>query len=630
MSFNNKNDSDKPRPLPEIPKNNNRPLPSPPKRTMVRSFSRNVVNSYVKNHNTPVKSATTDSIPDKNISYHNKNDSQFSKKGLVPPPKKSNIKINDKPSPKKNTFFLRHKSVGRINANLIKKNFSSTNEIKVTKEAPVVNKLPLNSIKKDKKDKDNQPPMLSPPSRIKKKKRLSLDMSREKGGLSISTSFMNELNNTIVKSPLMKKGGSDPFSHIPPPPPPPPPPPTNKKNSRKDKSKKDAESLDPVVKKKKKKGCKAYVKMNLDLYKEMIDLLILNRFILIRFIDPHIKRKELDKVSKSFLSILCYKEVILDYIKTMIKLEIEAATQEGTLFRTNNICTGIMSSFSMKIGKQYLIKVLKPCFEWLLESKLDFEIDPNIVEDPEIVRKNIFNLNYLINKFFKSILNSVDIIPFEIREISNTLQQAVIKKFPNSLYTAVGGFFFLRFVVPAVINPDILDILEGRELDLKFKRALTLVGKTLQQIANNQKFNEPYMEPLNELMRKWTIDVHKFFNSLVQKDKAALEKERERVLEKMKEQEEHKNDDDIDYKSFLTVHRILYDHIDILSAKISEENNLGYDLVSELRIIFEKMGELPDDEKKKKSLQQRATSFFGKIQLKFEEITEGEKKKENT
>jgi neurofibromin 1 len=261
-----------------------------------------------------------------------------------------------------------------------------------------------------------------------------------------------------------------------------------------------------------------------------------------------------------------------------------------------------MSNYCQRIGKQYLKAVLGPSFQWLMESTLSFEIDPNQVDNAEVIKQNIFNMNYLANKFFKAVLNSNDAIPFEVREIANVLQTAVLKRFPNSKHSAVGGFFFLRFVCPAVLAPEKFDFALTDEHSATLRRPLVLVAKILQQIANDQKFNEPHMEPLNELISKWTVKVHQFFDLLVQKDHAALHKERDHVLEQMRDPSELERSllEKVELTSTLAVHRIVLEHVDELVARYADkEKELGYNPASELSELFDSMGPPPEPERAK-------------------------------
>ena len=47
-----------------------------------------------------------------------------------------------------------------------------------------------------------------------------------------------------------------------------------------------------------------------------------------------------------------------------------------------------------------------------------------------------------------------------IRRICYELRLAVSDKFPNSSYSVIGGFFFLRFICPAIISPEGFDVVD--------------------------------------------------------------------------------------------------------------------------------------------------------------------------
>lgn len=348
---------------------------------------------------------------------------------------------------------------------------------------------------------------------------------------------------------------------------------------------------------------KTYITENAANYGQFADLLMRNRFSLMRALEPHVKRADLERLSKDFMAFFTWREITLDYIKSAIRQDVDSSESEGTLFRTNTLLTAIMSSYCQRIGKNYLKAILGPAFQWLQESTQSFEIDPEQAGSAEAIKQNTFNVNYLANKFFKAILNSNDSIPFEIREIANTLQVAVLKRFPNSKYSAIGGFFFLRFVCPAVLAPELCDVtFSSDESKAALRRPLVLVAKVLQQIANDQKFNEPYMEPLNDLISKWTVKVHQFFDLLVQKDTSALHKERDRVLEQMKDAGEMEKGllDKIGATSLFSVHRFVNDHVQELVVKFSDQQKeLGYNPAEELQELIFEMGLPPDPERPK-------------------------------
>lgn len=61
----------------------------------------------------------------------------------------------------------------------------------------------------------------------------------------------------------------------------------------------------------------------------------------------------------------------------------------------------------------------------------------------------------------------------EIQDICHHIQLVVRDFFPDSVYTAIGGWIFLRYINPAIISPEIVDL----ELPEDSRKALILIGK---------------------------------------------------------------------------------------------------------------------------------------------------------
>lgn len=101
-----------------------------------------------------------------------------------------------------------------------------------------------------------------------------------------------------------------------------------------------------------------------------------------------------------------------------------------------------------------------------------------------------------------------------------------MKKFPNdcvSQYTGISGFLFLRFFVPAVLGPRLFGLKVGIHLslmighiDARGARTLTLISKTIQNLANIIEFGqkEVFMAPMNGLIRDKMEDMKSYLNSI--------------------------------------------------------------------------------------------------------------------
>lgn len=76
------------------------------------------------------------------------------------------------------------------------------------------------------------------------------------------------------------------------------------------------------------------------------------------------------------------------------------------------------------------------------------------------------------------------------------------KEVAKTRTTCVSAFVFLRFFVPAILNPRLFDLIPGCSCDGPTHRTLTLIAKTLQGLANMTDFGnkEPWMSVMNPFL----------------------------------------------------------------------------------------------------------------------------------
>lgn len=97
----------------------------------------------------------------------------------------------------------------------------------------------------------------------------------------------------------------------------------------------------------------------------------------------------------------------------------------------------------------------------------------------------------------------------DLRLIFSRIQAAVVSQYDqaddnkNTRYTCISAFIFLRFFVPAILNPRLFLLVPGPP-DPRAQRTLTLVAKSLQGLANFSSFGqkEPWMQPMNRVVEE--------------------------------------------------------------------------------------------------------------------------------
>lgn len=85
------------------------------------------------------------------------------------------------------------------------------------------------------------------------------------------------------------------------------------------------------------------------------------------------------------------------------------------------------------------------------------EIATSNPEVQAIILPRLETLIEMANNFLTTIINSLDSIPYGIRWICKQIRSLTKRKYPNANETAIssliGGFFFLRFINPAIVTP---------------------------------------------------------------------------------------------------------------------------------------------------------------------------------
>jgi len=95
------------------------------------------------------------------------------------------------------------------------------------------------------------------------------------------------------------------------------------------------------------------------------------------------------------------------------------------------------------------------------------------------------------------------------------ISAAVMKRFPEAKFTAVGAFIFLRFFCPAIVAPDAEGLIISAP-SKEMRRGLLLIAKVVQNLANNVLFGakEPYMFPLNDFLTQNIYRVTTFLREI--------------------------------------------------------------------------------------------------------------------
>jgi hypothetical protein len=253
---------------------------------------------------------------------------------------------------------------------------------------------------------------------------------------------------------------------------------------------------------------------------------------------------EQDTIAKSLVHVAYGNDpdFCIDLINANCRVEINSCIQENTIFRGNSLASKMFKFYSRMVGIRYLFRAMARVIAELetlgrkeIKAKEDGKVasakdasllDMSMELDESKMAKggdididtNILQLKLTCQKLFSVIVkNSLREMPIEFRKIFQTINGAMMERFgsDDAVYKAIGGFFFLRFVGPAITAPHVYGLLESPPNQLT-QRQLVLISKVIQSIANLQVpgKKEKYMEQLADFIENGIPKVKTFYNTI--------------------------------------------------------------------------------------------------------------------
>lgn len=298
-------------------------------------------------------------------------------------------------------------------------------------------------------------------------------------------------------------------------------------------------------------------------YDELLDLLTADTG-LAAAISAVCPSNEVDEVTISLLNIFETRGLSFTLLEALIKQEIEDTENESELLRRTCVATKMLSIYAKWKGMAYLKATLQKVLERLMMTSkdLDLELDPARVISTDELQKNALQLRIVAKVFIEDICNSSSSIPSSFRKICNIISTAVMPRFPEAKYTAVGAFIFLRFFCPAIVAPE-TEGLVSTAPSKEMRRGLLLIAKVVQNLANNVLFGakEPYMFPLNDFLTQNIYRVTTFLREI------SVAPERT---------DPPSSTESFDFGSCVALHRFLYDHWDQVRQRLASQERRDF------------------------------------------------------
>ncbi|TFK43927.1 hypothetical protein BDQ12DRAFT_702865 [Crucibulum laeve] len=241
---------------------------------------------------------------------------------------------------------------------------------------------------------------------------------------------------------------------------------------------------------------------------------------------------EVEMMISVLLNIFDTRSSLLSLLKLMIDREIAQTENEAALFRSNSTCMRFISAFARIHGYNYLRELVQPLIKIIeeLPPGSAFEVDTSRVPEEDAV-KNKQTVEYVASRFLTVVTVSTPSVPLMFREVCNHIGRVVTKIWPGSKFPAIGAFVFLRFISPAVVSPEIVDVELPKGDNTVIRRGLMVTAKILQNLANNIFFGkEAHMTVYNDFLHSNITNITRFLSELQKIPGTTAEEEEDQWL----------------------------------------------------------------------------------------------------
>ncbi|PAV61152.1 hypothetical protein WR25_22481 isoform C [Diploscapter pachys] len=243
-------------------------------------------------------------------------------------------------------------------------------------------------------------------------------------------------------------------------------------------------------------------------YDELLQFLTYNYMPLCTQLEPILSVKAKEDFATSIVRILHKKKLAKEFLCDLIMVEVDALDNDHLMFRGNSLATKAMEAYMKLVADDYLQSTLGDFIRNALRSEDSCEVDPLKLNNPTqaTLEKNRQLLMNHVELAWGKIIQSTTKFPSELVDVFASLRQRLESQERGGLAdTLISSSIFLRYLCPAILSPSLFSIVSEYPSGAT-ARNLTLIAKTLQNLANFTKFGgkEHYMEFMNEFVeREW-------------------------------------------------------------------------------------------------------------------------------
>ncbi|KNE66194.1 hypothetical protein AMAG_10437 [Allomyces macrogynus ATCC 38327] len=221
-----------------------------------------------------------------------------------------------------------------------------------------------------------------------------------------------------------------------------------------------------------------------------------------------------DETARVLLHVMYSIQLHDQYLESVCAAELEHTADPALLFRANSLASKSVDHFMKLVAVSYLGNLLRPVIKTIMTDNRKCELDPLRMERTsasasssscEHLEESLVVLESYIKWIVERLVATIDDFPPQLRSVFAMLRARVMRKWrdhPECNYTVVSSFLFLRFINAAILGPKLFGLCDTFP-NPTVARTLTLVSKSLQQLANFSTFDgakEPFMTPLNPIL----------------------------------------------------------------------------------------------------------------------------------
>ncbi|KAJ2776496.1 RasGAP protein [Coemansia javaensis] len=310
------------------------------------------------------------------------------------------------------------------------------------------------------------------------------------------------------------------------------------------------------------------------------------------------------------------EHLLLTMFQLVLAAQFETTQEFSNLLRQNTPVSRMMNTYTSRgPGQVYLKNVISAEIARVIENRdLDLEINPLKVyeelrrdradrgldvddfplgvstevaaSNPIVraeIRPRVEQLMRIANSFLDTIIAHRDSTPYGIRWICKQIRSLTKRRYPDAPESAVcsliGGFFFLRYINPAIVTPQAHMLIESPPTQHP-RRALTLVAKLLQNLNNKPSYaKEKYMEELAPFVEANQARISRFLNELCEVGDFYDNMEMDQYVALTK----HDISLNISLNELYNTHALLRQHLHVLAPAPD----------SHLRVLLDELGDAP-------------------------------------